>query len=218
MQVMELTYRDYHNRVFTHTEKKMMELDRLKLLANKHLGRLHQLKMRYIDWFNRKHQSFLDSIKLIHTLGGSLLPFEVDTIRHYRRVRDLSRRFPRNGTPRDSSPVKMDEFISFWEEMYMLKHENDALFDTVEHFCHSIRRLRQPEIKDEIDRLHYKLNLFCAEDYKFTELNNERDNLFTYKVAPHDHKYHGLMNFIPFLLGYATRLCYWTSKLYIEKS
>lgn len=194
-----------------------MELDRLELLANQHMGRLHQLKMRYIDWFSRKRQSFLDSLKLIHVLGGSLLPFEVDTIRHYRRVQDLARRFPRNGTPRDSSPVKMDEFISFWDEMFVLKLENDALFDTVEHFCFSIKRLREPELKDEIDRLHYRLNLFCAEDFKFTELNNERDNLFTYRVSQQDTAYHGLLSFIPFLLSYTTRICYWTSKLYVEK-
>lgn len=202
--------------MFTAVEKKEMELDKLKLATNKHMARLNGLKRRYMDWFDRKQNSFLDSLKLIHILGGSLLPKHINTISHYRRVRDLSKRFPRNGTPRDSSPVKMDEFIAFWEEFYFLKLENDTIYEKVCDFCNSVGVLRDQSVKDEIDRLHFRVNLFCSEDFNFQHLHNERDNLFTYRVSPQDHLFQGLINFVPFLLGYTSRLCYWVGKLFIE--
>ena len=194
----------------------MMELDELQNETNRHLGKLNSLKMRYMEWFSRKQQSFLDSMKLIHYLGDTLLPPQINTIKNYRRVSDLSRKMPRNGTPRDQTPGRMDEFLFFWEEFVMLKKENDKIYSKVCDFCNSIQRLREPVLKDEIDRLHYKLVLFCSEDYDFTSINNERNNLFTYRVALHDHKYHGLVSYIPFLVGFAAKICYWVSKLHIE--
>ncbi|CAC5403341.1 uncharacterized protein LOC127716504 [Mytilus californianus] len=216
METMELTYRDYHNKVFSPLDLKEMELDVLKRDANRHLGRLNGLKMRYMDWFSRRQNSFLESLKLIHLLAAQLLPREVNTISHYRKVINIANKFPRNGTPRDGSSSKMEEFLMFWDEWYMLKLENDSLYARVCEFCKSVRRLRQQVLKDEIDRLHYRLNLTCSEDFDFTHIGNDRNNLFTYKVALHDHKYHGLVSFIPYLISYATKLCYWTSKLHIE--
>ncbi|XP_061185338.1 uncharacterized protein LOC133197094 [Saccostrea echinata] len=211
-----LTYRDYHNKSFSKFELKMMELEDLKNEANRHVGRLNSLKMRYMDWFLRCQQSFLDSIKLIHILGGDLLPREINTIRNFKKVMRFSGQLPSNGTPRDGSKGKMIGFLLFWEEMLTLKRENDALYRKICDFCNSIRRLREPILKDEIDRLHQRLNLFLSEDYDFTAISNDRHNLFTYRVALHDHRYHGLVSYIPFLLSIANKLCYWTSKLYIE--
>lgn len=216
METMELTYRDYHNRVFSPEDKKDIELDALKDECNRHMGRLNGLKMRYIDWFSRRQNSFLDSMKLIHLLGAQLLPKEVNTINHYRKVVSMAKKFPRNGTPRDGSSSKMEEFLMFWDEWYMLKLENDNLYSKVSDYCKSVRKLRQPEIKFEIDRLHYRLNLICSEDFDFTHITNERHNLFTYKVALQDHKYHGLVSYIPYLIGHAVRLSYWSTKLHVE--
>lgn len=211
-----LTYRDYHNQAFSKFELKMMELEVLKNEANKHVGRLNSLKMRYMDWFMRSQQSFLDSMKLIHILGGDLLPREINTIRNYKRVMRFSGQLPSNGTPRDGGQGKMFGFLMFWEELLMLKRDNDALYKKICNFCSSIRRLREPMLKDEIDRLHQRLNLLLSEDFDFTSLSNDRHNLFTYRVALHDHRYHGLVSYIPYLLSIANKLCYWTSKLHIE--
>lgn len=207
----------FSNHVWTDIELKMAELDRMKHDASRHLHRLNSMKMRYMDWFQHKHQSFLDSIKIIHILAAQLLPKDITTVTHFKKVLELARKFPRNGTPRDSSPDKMDEFLMFWDQLIMLKYENDALYDKICDFCNSIKRLRQPELKTEIDRLHYRLNIIFSEDYSFMNIHNERDNLFTYRVAIHDHKYHGLLSYIPYVLSYCTKICYWTSKLYIEK-
>ncbi|KAK3100165.1 hypothetical protein FSP39_015625 [Pinctada imbricata] len=194
----------------------MIELDDIQNETNRHLGKLNSLKMRYMEWFSRKHQSFLDSIKLIHILGDTLLPKEVNTMKNYRRVSGYCRKMPRNGTPRDQTPGRMDEFLFFWEEFLILKKDNDKIYKKVCDFCNSITRLREPLLKDEIDRLHYKLLLFCSEDFDFTSINNERSNLFTYRVSLQDHKYHGLMSYMPFLMGFAGKICYWISKLHIE--
>jgi hypothetical protein len=209
-------YYTYSNRVFSPLDLKEMELDALKQDANKHVGRLNSLKMRYMDWFSRRQASFLESLKLIHLLGAQLLPREVNTIGHYRKVINMSKKFPRNGTPRDGSTSKMEEFLMFWDEWYMLKLENDVLYVRICDFCKSVRRLRQQGLKDEIDRLYYRLNLISSEDFDFANITNERNNLFTYKVALYDHKYHGLVSFIPYLVSYGTKICYWTSKLHIE--
>ncbi len=51
----------------------------------------------------------------------------------------------------------------------------------------------------------------------FTEVHNERDNLFTYQLGQCDHKFVGLLGYVPYLLKIATNICFWCNKMYLEK-
>ena len=146
-----------------------------------------------------------------------MVPAEIKTIADFRKIHDMSRRFPRNGTPRDNGPAKMDDFMMFWTEMVELKETTDELYEKLCKYCDSIDRLRQPSIKIEVDRLHEVLNNAHSEDFDFTDVKNERDNLYIYKVAPFDHQFHGLMGFIPYLLTLSLRMLHWLGKVHLEK-
>lgn len=198
-------------------DEKMTELHKLKIEANSHLKKLHGLKLRYKDWFNRKYQTFLNSVKLIQILALNLVPREINNLNHFRQIFEMALRFPRNGTPRDKGPSIMEEFIIFWDEFCDMKVEGDILYTKLNTFCSSITNLRNPKIKREIDRLQCNLNVIFSENFNFTNRNNEKDNLFTYRLSVYDESYHGLVNFLPFIVDFAARICFWIGKLYVEK-
>lgn len=170
-----------------------------------------------MDWFTRKCQSFLDGIKLTQILANKLVPTDIETIKDFKRVHDMSRRFPKNGTPRDTNPAKMDDFYMFWLTMVDLKEETDELYQSLCKYCDSVTRLRQPAVKREIDRLKELLDEAYSEEFVFTDVKNERDNLFVYKVATFDHKYHGILGYIPFLMTLSIRMLAWFGKVHLEK-
>ena len=105
----------------------------------------------------------------------------------------------------------------FWLTMVDLKEETDDLYRSLCKYCDSVSRLRQPAIKREIDRLKTQLDEAYTEEFVFTEVNNERDNLFTYKVATFDRAYHGLLGYIPFLMTSSVRMLAWFGKVHLEK-
>lgn len=215
---MDLTYRDYFGPPnYTPFDEKMIELDFLHHRTKDHIKKLNGLKLKYMDWFTRKCHSFLESIKLTQVLAPKMLPVEIKTMQDYKKIMDMSRRFPRNGTPRDLGPAKMDEFYFFWLEMVALKEDTDDLYESLCKYCESVTRLRQPSIKLEIDRLKQLLDEYHSEEFDFSDVKNERDNLFVYKLAPVDYSYHGIMGFIPFLVTSSVRMLSWFRKVYLEK-
>ncbi|XP_045204359.1 uncharacterized protein LOC123557140 isoform X1 [Mercenaria mercenaria] len=215
---MDLTYRDYFGPPnYTPFDESMIELDFIKVRTKSQIKKLNSLKIRYMEWFTRKCKSFLDGIKLTQILAAKIVPNDIQTMKDFKKIQDMSRRFPRNGTPRDSNPAKMDEFSMFWAEMLDLKEETDDLYEALCKYCEGVTRLRQPSIKVEIDRLKVILDEGFSEDFVFTDVKNERDNLFVYKVAPTDHQYHGIMGYIPYLLTVSKKLLAWVTKVHLEK-
>ncbi|KAL4229707.1 hypothetical protein ACF0H5_010095 [Mactra antiquata] len=215
---MDLTYRDYFGPPnYTPFDEKMIELDFIKVRTRSHVKKLNALKLHYIDWFTRKCATFLEGIKLTQILAAKLVPPEIKTMQDFRKIHDISRRFPRNGTPRDSNPGKMDDYMMFWNEMVELKEETDEIYESLCKYCELVTRLRQPQIKREIDRLKGLLDEAFSEEFNFSEVKNERDNLFVYKVAPFDHRFHGIMGYIPFLLTLSVRMLTWVVKVHLEK-
>ena len=202
---------------YTPFDEKFNELHFLKYRTKMHVKKLNSLKYNYVEWFSKKCQSFLDCVKLTQILAAKLVPNDIENMQDFKKIHDMSRRFPRNGTPRDSNPAKMDDFSMFWQEMVTLKEETDDLYESLCRYCDSVTRLRQPSIKPEIDRLKAQLDEAYSEDYKFTDLKNERENLFVYKVAPYDYRYHGLLGYIPYLLTLTLKLTTWLSKIHLEK-
>lgn len=46
-------------------EVKMVELERLKKEISRHMGHLNSVRIRYIEWFEKRRQSFVDAVKLV---------------------------------------------------------------------------------------------------------------------------------------------------------
>lgn len=202
---------------YTPFDESMIELDFIKVRTKAQIKKLNSLKFRYIEWFTKKCKSFLECIKLTQILAVKLIPGDIETMKDFKKIHDMSRRFPRNGTPRDSNPAKMDEFFMFWLEMTDLKEETDDIYNGLCKYCEKVTRLRQPSIKVEIDRLKAVLDEAFSEDFVFTDVKNERENLFVYKVAPTDHRYHGIMGYIPHLLTISVKMLTWVTKVHLEK-
>ncbi|XP_052281989.1 uncharacterized protein LOC127879263 isoform X2 [Dreissena polymorpha] len=215
---MDLTYRDYFGPPnYTPFDESMVELDFIKVRTKMHVKRMNSLKHQYVDWFSRKCQTFLDGIKLTQILSQKLVPEVILTMQDFKKVHAMSRRFPRNGTPRDSNPAKLDDFFMFWMAMTDLKEETDSLYEALCKYCDSITRLRHPFIKEEVDLYKQKLDEAYSEEYDFSDVKNERDNLFTYKVASFDHRFHGLLNYIPYLMTMSVRMLALFGKIHLEK-
>lgn len=99
-----------------------------------------------------------------------------------------------------------------------LKKEGDVkVYERICEYCESITRLREPEIKHKIDRLQVAVNRDFSEDFIFTDIHNEKDNLYIYKLNPPDHNLLGLVGILPYLLKRTTKLCYLVTKLHLEK-
>lgn len=202
---------------YTPFDESMIELDFIKVRTKAQIKRINSLKHKYIDWFSRKCQSFLDGIKLTQILANKLVPADIETMKDFKTVYNMSRRFPKNGTPRDTNPGKMEEFYMFWLTIVDLKEETDELYQSMCKYCEGVTRLRHPAIKLEIDRLKAILDESFNEEFVFTDVKNERDNLFVYKVATFDHKYHGLLGYIPYLMTLSVRMLAWFGKVHLEK-
>lgn len=203
--------------MLTAFDRKVNELCRLQKEVTGHLARLNALRSRYMDWFNRKHQSFLDAVKAVQVSMPQLLPKHITCIRHYRATLEMAKKISTNGKARMGLVDKMEEYLGFWGALLALKEENDVVYDKIDKFCRSIQRLRDPEIKDQVDNLKSKLSLAFSEDWDFTSVNNEKDNLFTYKISTQDQEFLGLVGYIPYLLTFATKVCYFCGKLHVEK-
>ncbi|XP_041356613.1 uncharacterized protein LOC121373883 [Gigantopelta aegis] len=196
---------------------KFMELEKLKLDCHKHMCRLNDLKIVYRDWFDRRRQSFLDAIKTVQITYPQMVPTNILTLSHFKSLYLFTNKVPKSGKRINETPAKMEAFLSFWSQFCDLKSQSDILYERICTYCDSITRLREPKIKLEIDRLHKQFTVASSENYNFTHVNNEKDNLFTYRVAMPDHQYHGLVSFMPYLLQLATKVCYYCGKLHIEK-
>jgi len=111
----------------------------------------------------------------------------------------------------------MAEFVAFWDAMQALHLEGQQLYQQICDFCQSVTRMREPHINETVDDLQRELNTAMEEDFVFTEVHNERDNLFTYQLGQCDHKFVGLLGYVPYLLKIATNICFWCNKMYLEK-
>lgn len=198
-------------------EVKFMELERLKKDIGRHLGRLNCVRNDYMDWFEKRRQSFVDAVKLIQITFPGLVPKEHNTIKLFRQMYKCASSLPRRGMPVEQCAGRMTEYLDFVDRLTELKKDHDALYNRMCAFCDSVTRLREPEQKDNLDFLQKKLTDALGEDFDYDTVHNERDNLFTYKVAQHDHKFHGLLSYVPYLLKVATNMCYWACQIYLEK-
>ncbi|KAK6173178.1 hypothetical protein SNE40_016682 [Patella caerulea] len=198
-------------------DEKLVELTTLKNEVSQHLSHLNGLRVRYTDWFKRKRQTFIDAIKLIQISCPWAIPPVITSITKLRYTLELAQKIPRVGIPTRTLSTTINEYLDYWDELCCLKVTGQGIYEKVCAFCDSITRLRDPMLKVEIDNLQSQLNESCTEDFYFMDTHNEKHNLLFYNIAPQDFNFHGLLSFIPFLLRIATHICYWSTKLYIEK-
>lgn len=196
---------------------KNKELEAIKKESAAYMKKVNNLKVRYIAWFEKKHQSFVDSVKLIQLTLPQLVPKEINKLEDFRKIYNITKLLTRNGHRGESIADKMDIYLSFWDELSLLQPAEEALHEKLCKYCRSVTRLRQQKVKTHIDELHASLRLSFSESFNFTTVNNERENLYTYRTAPADYRYMGLVSFMPYLISYITKICYWTSKIYLEK-
>ena len=196
---------------------RVRELDDIKTEVVHHLGRLNSLKLDYMDWFSRRRQTFLDAIKLVQISLPHLVPQTISSIGDFRKTIDLVGRLPRLGRPVEGCVKILDEYLVFWTRLSELHLEGRVVYGKLCQFVDGVSAMREPHIKVSVDELQTELNAAMEEMFDFTSVHNERDNLFTYKLAQQDHRFHGLLAYIPFLLKIATNICYWSNKMYLEK-
>lgn len=215
MTPLHHTPRDHPH--MTSFEVKMMELERLKKEISRHMCRLNSVRIQYTDWFEKRRQSFIDSIKLLQLTYPEVVPPQHNTVALFRRMYDTAQVLPKRGLPVDRSAERLAELEHFIDAVGGLKKDHDLLYEKICTYCCSITLLRDPYLKDTIDDYQKTLNIAFQEDFDFDQVHNEKDNLFTYKLAQQDHTFHGLLAYVPYVLKVAVDMCYWSCQLYLEK-
>ncbi|GFO34379.1 hypothetical protein PoB_006088400 [Plakobranchus ocellatus] len=198
-------------------ELRVKELDDIKTVVLKHMGRLNALKLQYMDWFERRRQTFVDAVKLIQITLPQLVPQKTNTLREFRKAHEVASRLPKRGLPVENCASVMGEYLVFWDRLLELHKTGQELYARVVEYISKISAMREPHILDTVHDLQSTLNTQTNESFDFTTVHNERDNLFTYKVAQHDHQYHGLLAYPPYLLKMACTLCFWCNKMHLER-
>ena len=203
--------------LWTPFQEKSYELDQLKKKAYQLMGDFNLIVLDYHDWFDRRHQAFLDAIKSVELAAPTLVADDIRDVRTYREMYELGLMLGRAGF-RFGGQGLMEQYLSFWTRLLKLKETLHAEYLTeLDTFCSKLTRLRHPHIKEEIDSLHQEFCQQCTEMFDFKNVHNERENLFTYKLTLSDQRFLGLVGFIPYILTFPTRICYLVAKLYIEK-
>ena len=198
-------------------QKKFDELDKLKKESLKLMAKFNSLHLEYEDWFKRQRQTFLNIMKSLQVGSRSLVPQKINTVQDFRTVIRVATEMSSNSQQRPGME-QLHCFMRFWERYQQLKQELDSgIMQRFISYCQSVQRLRQPEVKEHIDDLYVNLNRQYSERFNFCGVNNEKDHLYTYKVSTCDSDFHGLVGYVPFLIGYSTKICFHITKVHLEK-
>lgn len=112
----------------------------------------------------------------------------------------------------------MEAFISFWERFLDLRVQCDEeVFQPVTEYCASITLLLDPEVKVKIDKLAGEIASKCDPDFDLCHINDCKENLSIYKLGLNQRDLIGLIGFIPHLANIQRRMCYFVTKLAVEK-
>ena len=198
--------------------KKNSELDVIKKRSLKLMAKFNSLHVEYTDWYKRQEQSFVDSVKSIQVIVPTLVPQQLTSIGNFRTLHAMGKECNNSKHPLPGGIDKMDIFLNFWSDFCQLKEELvTGLLIDINMYVASVTRMREPEKKEEIDRMVVELNMKHSEDYDFRNVHNEKDHLYTYRLMLCDNTFLGLVGYIPFLTGYCTKICFLITKLYLEK-
>ncbi|KAH9499559.1 hypothetical protein Btru_078120 [Bulinus truncatus] len=208
---VKLPYTHRHYR-YTHRE-----LERLKCQFSKHLRYLNALRFLYTDWFERRHKTFSELITLGHVKVPHIVPARFDCVRSFRQSCESLSKVSRSALSFEKCLGIMNELMQFWHRFMSLNQQGRSLHKKLSDFCQGVSELRDQRLKSQVDVLQERLNREVSEDFDFSKVHNERDNLFTYKMSLPNQCFHGLFSLIPYLLKMATSICYLSCKIYLEK-
>ena len=198
-------------------QSKFHEIDTLKKTSLGVMARFHNVQLDYTDWFKRQLNSFVEMIKSIQISHRSLAPQDIRTLADFRAIFKIALQMSKNSKLMPQFE-KFETFLSFWIKLQHLMEDLDKeVIQPLNAFCASVTRLRQPEVKQQIDYLYSTLKHSCSEDFDFSSCHNEKDHLYTYSLMTSDRELLGLVGFVPYLISYATKICYLTTHVHLEK-
>ena len=181
------------------------------------MGRLNGLYCEYSDWFKRQQRSFLFDIKSMQVVVPTLVSQRVQTIKDLRGILEMGHTLVQAGRG-VGSVQRLEQFIKYWDQLCELRCDLDNLWFELNGYVVSITSLRDPEAKVELDKMYDTFTYQCSETYKFTNMNNAKDNLYTYGLSMPDQDFLGLVGYLPHLLKKSISICFRVStKIHIEK-
>ena len=188
------------------------EMDRIHKEAHSCLNAFHRLSLDYADWFKRQQHTFLHALKSVQMALPKMVPQEIGTVTHYKALWYMARRH--------RSAIKtvrldlLEHFLSMWERYRGLYQDMEQrVLDPLDQLELSVTSWRQPESREKIRALRQKLEVEHSESFIFTETHNETDNLFTYRLSVAEQRLLGLVGFIPYLINYSVKLCFFIERL-----
>lgn len=198
-------------------QEKYHELEVLKKDTSKVLSKFNSLHLDYADWFKRRNKTFINIVKTLQVGAKSLVPQKISCLGNFKAVKHVAEEMQ---SSKKKTPQFEDlySFMDFWERYCGIKEEMDrVIMKRFEDYSASISGFREPDIKVKIDHMYYDLNNQFSDSFNFESIHNEKDNLYTYRVPACDYEFHGLVGYIPFLVGLSTKLCYLITKINLEK-
>ena len=148
----------------------------------------------------------------------TLVPQHLKNVSNFRALHGMAQQQVQNRHALPGGVDKLDKYLEFWSQFCLLIDELRAgVVPDIDQFVGSVTRMREPEKKDQIDRLVDELDRQHSETFDFREAHNERDNLYTYRLMVCDQTFLGLVGYIPHLISYCTKICFHIKKLYLEK-
>ena len=198
-------------------QAKFHDLEALKKEALNVMARFHNLQLTYTDWFKRQLRTFVELMKSVQISQRHLAPEKITKLVHFRQLHQIALNIAANSKMAPQFD-KFDQFNAFWRQFGELMGELERdVMAPLAAFCGSVGRLRQPEVKQQIDYLYGNLREAFSEHFDFSQCHNEKDHLFTYSLMTSDTDFLGLVGFIPYLIGFATKVCYLTTNIHLEK-
>lgn len=112
----------------------------------------------------------------------------------------------------------LQALIAFWDRFNELKSQfEDTMLAPVTEYCYSITRLRQPELKEKIDKMMVEIKLKSDSTFDFTNVHDARENLFAYRLGAHNQNLLGFISSLPLLTDILRKICYLITKLAVEQ-
>lgn len=198
-------------------DMKFYELDDIKKDLKGHASKISNLTLDYQDWFGQQIRSFLSTIKHLQAVVPSPAGGGISTMAQFRKLVETFDAMKRTGKTLGLSDQHLKAFMGFWDRLVVIKSDVDEEVTLrLNMYVDSVTRLRQQQIKQKVDDLVAELNSKFSEDFNFSDLR-DTGKVYTFRLTASEDNFQGLVTFIPHLLKLAAQVCYFSSKIHLEK-
>ncbi|CAG5136233.1 unnamed protein product [Candidula unifasciata] len=196
-------------------ELKLKELDRLKSEALAHMRRLNVLKVHYMDWFDRRHKTFIEALQYIDFKFPQCLSLNATTIGNFRTGYKAAKALSQREVSLEKCASLLEDYLGFWDRLVELNKQGQCVHKKICDYRDGVAEMKDPQLNDMVHHLQQRLNIELRDDFNFTSVQGTSSDLFAYRVALQDPQYQKLVAFIPHLLRTSTQiLC---NKMSLEK-